>query len=282
LAEFLFEEDYRIAVKKGNTELLNSINATLQTIQNNGKLNKIIEKHTKKSGFFGSSFFEQVYNNLIYKERYMMIIDGLYTTLLISAVVLFIGILIGSVIAFIKFSSNTTPIVKIFQFLANLYLTIIRGTPVLVQLFIIYYLVLAKTGLSKTVVAIIAFGINSGAYVAEIIRSGLLSVDHGQFESGRSLGLSNKTTMIKIILPQALKNVVATLCNEFITLIKETSIVSFIGLVDLARAGDIIRSQTYEPLVPLLSVALIYLAIIWLITLLMSVFERRLRRSDNR
>ena len=151
-----------------------------------------------------------------------------------------------------------------------------------VQLFAIYYLILSATGLNKITIAMIAFGINSGAYVAEVIRSGILSVDAGQYEAGRSLGLNSFITMKKIVLPQAFKNVLPTLVNEFIQLIKETAVAGFIGITDLSRAGDIIRSQTYEPFVPLATVAVVYLAVVILTTFLMSFMERRLRASDKR
>jgi His/Glu/Gln/Arg/opine family amino acid ABC transporter permease subunit len=218
----------------------------------------------------------------VYKDRYKMILDGLLATVEITAVALLIGILIGLTVAILKVSRKNNFAFKILRGLANVYLTIVRGTPVLVQLFVIYYIILSSTGLSKIEVAMIAFGINSGAYVSEIIRAGILSIDRGQYEAGRSLGLSEKITMTKIILPQAFKNVLPTLVNEFIQLIKETSVAGFIGIVDLSRAGDIIRSQTYEPLVPLMTVASIYLVMVMITTLLMSFLERRLRVSDKR
>ena len=158
----------------------------------------------------------------------------------------------------------------------------IRGTPVVVQLFAIYYLVLCSTGLNKIFIAMIAFGINSGAYVAETMRAGLQSVDGGHYEAGRSLGLSSSMTMKKIVLPQAFKNCLPTLVSEFIQLIKETAVAGFIGITDLSRAGDIIRSQTYEAFVPLITVAAIYLIIVIITTCIMSVIERRLRASDKR
>ena len=152
----------------------------------------------------------------------------------------------------------------------------------MVQMFIIYYLILGSTGLSKILVAMITFGINSGAYVSEIIRAGISSVDKGQFEAGRSLGLTEITTMNKIIFPQAFKNIIPTLCNEFISLVKETSVAGFIGVVDLSKAADIIRSQTYEPFVPLVSTAVIYFIIVCVISHFMSVLERSMKRSDIR
>ena len=157
----------------------------------------------------------------------------------------------------------------------------IRGTPVVVQLMIIYFIIFGSVDISKVVVAIVAFGINSGAYVAEIFRSGIMSIDNGQFEAARSLGLSYKTTMISVILPQAFKNVLPALANEFIVLLKETSISGYIGLNDLTRGGDIIRSRTYDAFMPLIAVALIYLAMVMIFTKLVSLLERRLRNSDH-
>ena len=224
----------------------------------------------------------QIYRNLVYKDRYKMILNGFLVTVEITAVALLIGITLGLVISLIKVSRSKSFLIRFFKIIADIYLSIIRGTPVVVQLFAIYYLVLCSTGLSKIAIAMIAFGINSGAYVSEIIRSGILSVDGGQYEAGRSLGLSSGITMRKIIIPQAFKNILPTLVNEFIQLIKETAVAGFIGITDLSRAGDIIRSQTYEALVPLLTTAGIYLIMVMLTTCVMSVMERRLRISDKR
>ena len=231
---------------------------------------------------FFNSIGEQVYYNLIYKDRYMYILQGLGTTLQITAFAVVIGIFIGVLIAMIKFASKGNKKLKIFEIIANIYLTVIRGTPAVVQLFIMYYVILGTSGADKVTAAIFAFGINSGAYIAEIVRSGILSVDKGQMEAGRSLGLSYKTTMFKIIFPQALKNIIPALCNEFIALLKETSVAGFIGVMDLSKAGDVIRSQTYEALIPLLVVAAIYLIFVAGLSALLSKFERRLRKSDIR
>jgi His/Glu/Gln/Arg/opine family amino acid ABC transporter permease subunit len=211
-----------------------------------------------------------------------MILEGLFTTFKITAVALLMGILIGTLVAAIKVSYSKNVLIKILKVIANIYLTVVRGTPLVVQLFVIYYLIFSSTGLHKTLIAMIAFGINSGAYVAEVIRAGVNSVDSGQYEAGRSLGLGERATMTKIILPQALRNVLPTLVNEFIQLIKETSVAGFIGVMDLSKAGDIIRSQTYEPLVPLMTVAVIYLVVVMITTLLMSILERKLKKSDKR
>lgn len=167
------------------------------------------------------------------------------------------------------------------NFLAKVYLTVIRGTPVLVQLLIIYFVVFASVDINKIIVAVMAFGINSGAYVAEIIRSGIMSIDDGQFEAGRSLGFNYTQTMIYIILPQALKNVLPALANEFIVLLKETSVSGYIAIQDLTKGGDIIRSQTYNALFPLLMVAAIYLIMVLFFEKLVSILERRLRNSER-
>ena len=161
------------------------------------------------------------------------------------------------------------------------YLTIIRGTPVMIQLLIIYYVIFQSINTGKIVVAVIAFGLNSAAYVAEIVRSGIMAVDIGQFEAGRSLGFNYAQTMMYIIMPQAFKNVLPTLCNEFISLLKETSVSGYIALQDLTKGGDIIRSRTYDAFMPLIAVALIYLAMVMIFTKLVSLLERRLRNSDH-
>ena len=282
LDEYLFEEGYRIAVPKGETELLEHINSVLKSLKDSKEIDKIVDKYITDSYSPSIDLIAQIYNNLKEKDRYKMIINGLLTTLEITAVALLIGIFIGILISAIKVSRKNNFVINILKILANLYLTIIRGTPVVVQLFVMYYLIFSSTGLSKIFVAMIAFGINSGAYVAEIIRSGILSIDIGQYEAGRSLGLSESITMRKIIMPQALKNVLPTLVNEFIQLIKETSVAGFIGVMDLSRAGDIIRSQTYEPLVPLSTVAILYLITVIATTFFMSFIERKLRVNDKR
>ncbi len=282
LDESLFEEGYRIAVPKGESELLDYINLEIKQMKDSKEIDKIVNKYLLSTSTPSVDIIGQIYNNLKYKNRYKMILSGLFTTVKITVVALLIGVLIGLAVSVVKVSRNNNFILKILRFIANIYLTVIRGTPVVVQLFVIYYLIFSSTGLNKTIVAMIAFGINSGAYVAEIIRSGINSIDNGQYEAGRSLGLSEKVTMTKIILPQALKNVLPTLVNEFIQLIKETSVAGFIGVMDLSRSGDIIRSQTYEPLVPLMTVALIYLFIVIATTLFMSALERKLRKSDKR
>lgn len=282
LDEYLSEESYRIAVPKGEKELLDKINNSLAQMKADEEIDKIVTKYVGVPEGESVDLIAQIYKNLVTKDRYKMIFSGLATTLEITVVALIIGLSIGFTLALIKVNKSKNIFMKILKFVANFYITVIRGTPVVVQLFVIYYLIFASTGLPKLLVAMIAFGINSGAYVSEIVRGGILSVDSGQYEAGRSLGLSGKTTMMKIILPQAVKNSLSSLTGEFINLIKETSVAGFIGVMDLSRAGNIIRSQTYEPLVPLLSVALIYFVLVALLTVVFSLLERRMRSSDKR
>ncbi|MBQ7371917.1 MAG: amino acid ABC transporter permease [Blautia sp.] len=195
---------------------------------------------------------------------------------------LLIGLLIGTVIAVIRVTCDKTGKLKLLNLFAKVYLTVIRGTPVMVQLLIIYYVIFASSRADKWLIAGLAFGLNSGAYVAEIIRSGIMSIDAGQMEAGRSLGFSYLKTMIYIIAPQAFKNVLPALANEFITLLKETSVSGYIGITDLTRGGDIIRSVTYEAFLPLITVALIYLVMVMALTAAIGKLERRLRTNERK
>lgn len=229
--------------------------------------------------------------DFVQDERWRYITDGLKTTLIITVLALILGIVIGVIIAIIRTAHDQidekklrTPggfVLRAANLVAKVYLTVIRGTPVLVQLLIIYFVVLVNST-NKILSVVVAFGINSGAYVAEIIRSGIMSIDKGQMEAGRSLGLTYGVTMRKIILPQAFKNVLPALVNEMITLLKETSISGYIGLAELTRGGDIIRGTTFDPLLPLFGVAAIYLVIVMFFTWIMGKIERRLRESDRR
>jgi His/Glu/Gln/Arg/opine family amino acid ABC transporter permease subunit len=232
--------------------------------------------------FMFQEIANRVYTSLIAQDRYMYIVNGFGNTLLMTLFSGIIGILIGLCLSIIKVTPGRTIFGRIAHRFADLYLTVIRGTPVVVQLMIIYFVIFANVGIPKLVVAIIAFGINSGAYVAEIIRSGIMAVDKGQMDAGRSLGLDYKLTMRYIILPQALKNILPALGNEFIVLLKETSVAGFIGFADLTKGGDIIKSQTYDAFTPLLLVAAIYLVVVIFMSRALSKFEGRLRRSDNR
>ena len=227
------------------------------------------------------AFFDSFYLNFIKDNRWKYIVNGLGVTLRVTLFAVLIGIAIGFVVAIIRSTYEKTGKLKISNFLANIYLTVIRGTPVVVQLLIIYFVIFGSVRIDKVFVAIVAFGINSGAYVAEIIRSGIMSIDPGQMEAGRSLGFNYIQTMCYIIIPQAFKNVLPALGNEFIVLLKETSVAGYIALEDLTKGADIIRSQTYSPFIPLLSVAAIYLGIVMLLSFLLKKLERRLRSSER-
>ena len=227
-------------------------------------------------------FQRKFVNNFITSDRWQYIADGLITTLQVTFFAVIIGIIIGFLVAVVRSTYDKTRKLKILNALCKLYLTVIRGTPVVVQLLIIYFVIFGDVrDVSKIVVAVMAFGLNSGAYVAEIFRSGIMSVDSGQFEAGRSLGFNYVQTMRYIIMPQAFKNVLPALCNEFIVLLKETSVSGYIALQDLTKGGDIIRSRTYDALMPLLAVAIIYLTMVIIFTKFVEILERRLRSSDH-
>ena len=241
---------------------------------------QVIIVKTSAASIEKTSFAEKLKDNFISEGRYKFITKGLGNTLVITIFAVIIGIVLGFLIAIIRTSHDRNGGLIVLNWLAKLYLTIIRGTPVLVQLLIIFYVILTSVN-NKILVAVIAFGINSAAYVAEVVRSGIMAVDAGQFEAGRSLGLNYKQTMFSIIIPQAVKNILPALCNEFISLLKETSIAGYIGLVDLTKAGDIIRSGTYEAYIPLITVALIYLVIVIVLTTGINYMERRLRKNER-
>ncbi|MBO6088874.1 MAG: amino acid ABC transporter permease [Lachnospiraceae bacterium] len=226
-------------------------------------------------------FSEDFKQNFIDANRWKYILNGLGVTLRVTLFAVLIGIAIGFIVAIIRSTYEKTGKLKILNFFANIYLTVIRGTPVVVQLLIIYFVIFGSVRIDKVLVAVIAFGINSGAYVAEIVRGGIMSIDPGQMEAGRSLGFNYIQTMWHIIIPQAFKNVLPALGNEFIVLLKETSVAGYIALEDLTKGGDIIRSQTYSPFMPLLTVAAIYLAIVMLLSFLLKQLERRLRNSER-
>lgn len=227
------------------------------------------------------SFADRFILNFISGDRWHYIVDGLGVTLEVTLFSGIVGILIGFLVAIIRSSHDNTGRFKLLNLLCKLYLTVIRGTPVVVQLLIIYFVVFGSVKIDKTLVAIMAFGINSGAYVAEIFRSGIMSIEAGQFEAGRSLGFNYTQTMWYVIMPQAFKNVLPALCNEFIALLKETSVAGYIALQDLTKGGDIIRSRTYDAFMPLLAVALIYLILVVVFTNLVQRLERRLRKSER-
>lgn len=226
-------------------------------------------------------FVEAFTFNFIEKNRWLYLTDGLKVTLIVTFFAVLLGTVIGFLVGVTRSTYEKTHKLKILNFFCNLYLTVIRGTPVVVQLMIIYYIIFGSIRVNKIPVAILAFGINSGAYVAEIFRSGIMSIDNGQFEAGRSLGFNYPQTMWYIIMPQAFKNILPALCNEFIALLKETSVAGFIALQDLTKGGDIIRSITYRATMPLLAVAAIYLIIVVIFTQLIKLLERRLRQSER-
>ncbi|WP_041703981.1 amino acid ABC transporter permease [Lachnoclostridium phytofermentans] len=226
-------------------------------------------------------FYQRFVSNFIEDNRYMYLVRGLITTLVITFFAVMIGALLGFIIAIIRSTYSKTGKLRVLNFLCNIYITVIRGTPVVVQLLIIYFVIFGSVNINKIFVAVLAFGLNSGAYVSEIVRSGIMSVDEGQFEAGRSLGFNYNQTMRLIILPQAIKNILPALGNEFIVLLKETSVCGFIALEDLTKAGDIIRGRTYDAFMPLIAVALIYLTLVIIFTKLVNYLERRLRNSDH-
>ena len=220
--------------------------------------------------------------SFIVDDRWKYLANGLLNTLLITVMALAMGLVLGMLAAYVRVTRDNTGKLRFFNLLAKIYLTVTRGTPVMIQLMIIYFVIFASTGTPKLVSAAIAFGVNSGAYVAEIFRGGIMSVGHGQSEAGRSLGLSYRQTMSRIILPQALKTSLPSLGNEFIVLVKETSIAGVIAVVDLTRGANIILSLTYDAFMPLMAAALIYLGVVMLLTYGLGKLERRLRQSDRR
>lgn len=232
-----------------------------------------------------TDWFEQVkakfINNFITDNRWKYLWDGLGVTVKVTFFAVLIGIVLGFTIALIRSTHDKTGKLKVLNWFSKIYLTVIRGTPVVVQLLIIYFVIFASVNINKVIAAIIAFGINSGAYVAEIVRSGIMSVDEGQMEAGRSLGFTYVQTMWYIVIPQAFKNVLPALANEFIVLLKETSVSGYIALQDLTKGGDIIRGRTYDALMPLLAVALIYLIMVVFLTKGVTIMERRLRNSER-
>ncbi len=216
------------------------------------------------------------YNSVIYDDRYKYILEGLLNTILIAFFAVILGIIIGTIISIIRHNYETNNRLKILNKLANAYVSIIRGTPVILQLMIIYYVIFKSVDINILFVGILAFGINSGAYVAEIIRAGINSIDKGQMEAGFSLGLKYNQVMRLIILPQAIKNILPALGNEFITLLKETSVGAYIGILELTKASDIIASRTYDYFFPLILIALIYFVMTYGLSKLVNKMERKI------
>ncbi len=213
-------------------------------------------------------------------NRWQLYFQGLGNTLLISLFAVTIGVFLGFIFAMIVYTHSKTGKLKVLSFLSNLYVTVIRGTPVVLQLFIMYFIVLVsvKNGI---VVGAVTFGLNSAAYVAEVARAGLSSIDEGQMEAGRSLGLSYAKTMLKIILPQAIRNIIPALFNEFIALVKETSVAGYVGILELGKVPGLIQSRTFDYLFPLLFASVLYLAVVYSLTLVEKCIEKALSRSDR-
>ena len=284
-------------ISADNAEIT-ALNEAIKTLPD-GTVHSIEEKYIQDDiGFWTpvkiwfSKFIYDFRLNFIEKDRWMFLVTGLGNTLLLTLMAALLGMVIGIIIAAIRttYDNNLESlqhnkgfgyyILKFANAISKLYLTVIRGTPVFVQLLIIFFVIFASSK-NKMMVAVLAFGINSGAYVAEILRGGIMAIDKGQFEAGRSIGFNYVQTMLYIIIPQVLKNVLPTLLNEFIALLKETSVACYVGVLDLTRAGNIIRGTTFTDLLPLLAVALIYLVVVLILTKLVSILERRLRKSER-
>lgn len=277
----------------GNTKTL-SIDGKVIDIANlttlrSGFLNIIAFKNYDKempqtAGWLLSAiddFKKDFHRNFIENDRYEYLVNGLGTTLAITGCAMLMGIVLGFGVAVVRVSYEKNGQLPILNGICKAYLSIIRGTPVMIQLLIIYFVLLAPMQINKFVAAVICFGINSGAYVAEIVRGGIMSVDGGQIEAGRSLGLSYGTTMLNIVFPQAFKAVLPSLANEFIVLLKETSVAFYIGVADLTQAGIRIRSITYSNFMPLVAVAVVYWVLVVILTKLVAILERRLRQSER-
>ena len=231
-------------------------------------------------GQFFARWLAQLETTFVEKQRYLLLVDGLKNTLIITAGALVIGVVIGSLVAMIKYCGQDNRLLRPLCWLCSVYTTVIRGVPVVVQLLIFYFLILKSS--DGLVVGIVTFGINSGAYVAELVRSGIAAVDPGQMEAGRSLGLSRLQSAWHIVLPQAMKNILPAIGNEMIALLKETAVAGYVAVQDLTRAGNLIRNNTYDSFNPLMLVAVVYLVLVIGMTQLLGLLERRLRRSDKR
>ena len=228
-----------------------------------------------------ADFSAKFYANFIKDDRWLGLVSGLKVTIIVTLEALLLGVIIGFIVAIIRSYHDKTNKLKILNAICKVYLTVIRGTPTMIQILIMYLVVFGSSSLDSIIIGGIAFGINSGAYVAEIVRSGIMSIPIGQTEAGRSLGLNNAQTMRLIIVPQAFKNVLPALVNEMIVLIKETAIIGYIGEQDLTKAAMIIQSRTFDAFMPLLAAAVIYLALVMLLTFFMNKLERRLRNSER-
>ena len=227
-----------------------------------------------------NNWLDTLHNTFIVDNRYMTLIQGFEKTLIITFGALIIGVIIGTIVAIIKVFAEGNKKLKFADVICNVYLTVIRGTPVVVQLLISFFIIFV-TAKDGTWVAVLTFGINSGAYVAETIRSGILAIDKGQMEAGRSLGFNKIQTMWLITLPQAFKNILPAIGNEMIALLKETSVAGYVAVIDLTKAGNQIKNTTYDQINPILLVAIVYLVLVMLLTKLLAIMERRLRNSER-
>lgn len=281
------QEQYGIAIAKGNTELANELNDGLEKAKKDGTYDKLVDKYINNddqeqqvhSNNFFVNFLDDVKNVFITTNGYMLLLKGLVTTLYITAVATILGIVLGFIIALMKMTEIQKNKKTVLSRIANAYTSILRGTPVVVQLLIMYMVVFqSKYGI---IVAMLTFGINSSAYVSESIRAGIMAVEKGQFEGGLSLGFSYGQSMRYVILPQAIKNSLPALGNEFIALLKETSIVGYVAIQDLTKAADFIISRTYNSFLPLIAIAIIYFVIVIILTKLLGILERRFRQGDN-
>ena len=282
LPEPLITDHYGMIVKKGNQELLDKANEVITKLKEDGTINEILLEHLgikEKKVVQSNSLKDKIYYSIIYEGRYKYILEGLINTLLIDLGAVLLGILLGGLAAIFRNINDNTGKLKILSYISKLYVTIIRGTPSTLQLMIIYYVIFKAVSINIVLVGIMAFGINSGAYVAEIIRAGFNSVKKGQIEDGYALGLNYRQVTSKIVVPEALKNILPALGNEFITLVKETSIGAYIGIVELTKASDIIASRTYDYFFPLMIIAIIYLTITLILTKLIAYLERRLNHA---
>ena len=255
-------------------DIVNQIDATL------GIKAFILNLVTSIDSFFGWNVLKSIYKATIEQNRWILYIEGIINTLMIAVVAALIGVVVGVTLSMIVFLNKKTGKLKMFAWLAKGYITVIRGTPVVLQLMILYFVVFA-TWENGILIGAITFGINSSAYVAEIIRAGFESVDDGQREAGRSLGLNTWQTMFHIIIPQALKNSLPPLFNEFITLVKETAIVGYVGIMDLGKVPGLIQSRTFQYLPPLIIAAVLYLGVVMILTLILRLIEKTLAKSDR-
>ena len=269
-------DSQEISIEYDNT-FRNGINQCFGLVNYDAEIPDTSSPLQQKINELGNEF----YRNFIEDNRWLYLVEGLGNTLAITALALLLGIVLGVVSALIRIVHDKTDKLYYLDKIVKLYISAIRGTPVMVQLLIIYFVLLLPVGIEKFPAAVLCFGLNSGAYVSEIIRGGIMSIDQGQTEAGRSLGFGFWPTMWHIVIPQAFKVVLPSLCNEFITLLKETSVAFYIGVADLTRGGIKIRSQTYSNFMPLLAVAVIYFVLVLGLTKLVGMLERRLRKSER-